>query len=110
MDKIRCKWSWPFGFFFHMRILDSVFANMRMGILPNLKKTNMCIFHVSLYFFTKNTLFLPQKWYFCIGNGIYDPKLTHFGQLSAAQDNQPTHIWVFQFVSAAGALVVIITV
>ena len=93
-----------------MRILDSVFANMRMGILPNLKKNkyvHIPCFPLLLY---QKYPFLPQKWYFCIGNGIYDPKLTHFGQLSAAQDNQPTHIWVFQFVSAAGAVVVIITV
>ena len=86
------------------------FANMRMGILPNLKKNkyvHIQCFPLLLY---QKYPFLPQKWYFCIGNGIYDPKLTHFGQLSAAQDNQPTHIWVFQFVSAAGAVVVIITV
>ena len=61
LDNINSLWKWSWN---HMRILDSVFANMRMGILPNLKKTNMCIFHVSLYFCTTNTLF-------CLKNGIF---------------------------------------
>ena len=89
-----------------MGIFDSVCANMRMGILLNLKKKK--IFHIFPIFLYPKHPFFAQKMIFCIGNDIYDPKLTHFGQISAAQEN---HIFeFFKFVSTAGALVVIITV
>ena len=90
-----------------MGIFDSVCANMPLGILLNLKKKK--IFHIfPLFLYPKHPFFAQKNDIFCIGNGIYDPKLTHFGQISAAQEN---HIFgFFKFVGTAGALVVIITV